>query len=397
MIITFVSNYINHHQIPFCDAMYRAPGSEFHFIQTQPMAQERVQMGWSADLKKTPYVSLLYEDEAGCRELIRSSDIVLLGWSGREDLDRMRLQTGRPTLRISERIYREGQWKAISPRGLAAKYREHFRYRRQPVYLLCSGAYVASDFHLIHCYPGKMFRWGYFPETLHYDENQFRELKSHSGTVDIAWAGRMITLKHPEYAIRLAQTLKSAELDFRLHMVGDGEMLNTLQQMARDEKVTDVVQFYGAMEPEKVRRIMEQAHIFLFTSNYLEGWGAVVNEAMNSGCAVVASEEAGAVPFLIRNEENGLTYHDGSYQEFESQALYLARHPIERDRMGKKAYETITTLWNAEHAADELLRFCRGILQDGSAVPAQEGPLSRAEVIPPPKAVRTMQEDNHLH
>ena len=85
MIITFVSNYINHHQIPFCDAMYRAPGSEFHFIQTQPMAQERVQMGWSADLKKTPYVSLLYEDEAGCRELIRSSDIVLLGWSGRED------------------------------------------------------------------------------------------------------------------------------------------------------------------------------------------------------------------------------------------------------------------------------------------------------------------------
>ena len=86
-----------------------------------------------------------------------------------------------------------------------------------------------------------------------------------------------------------------------------------------------------------------------------------------------------------------------SYQEFESQALYLARHPIERDRMGKKAYETITTLWNAEHAADELLRFCRGILQDGNAIPAQEGPLSRAEVIPPPKAVRTMQEDNHLH
>ena len=174
-------------------------------------------------------------------------------------------------------------------------------------------------------------------------------------------------------------------------------MLNTLQQMARDEKVTDVVQFYGAMEPEKVRRVMEQAHIFLFTSNYLEGWGAVVNEAMNSGCAVVASGEAGAVPFLIRDGENGLVYHDGSYGEFEAKAVYLAGHPLERDRIGRKAYDTITMLWNAEHAADELLRFCRGILEDKDAVPAEEGPLSRAEVIAPPKAVRTMQEDNHLH
>ena len=96
------------------------------------------------------------------------------------------------------------------------------------------------------------------------------------------------------------------------------------------------------MEPDRVRQVMERAHIFLFTSNYLEGWGAVVNEAMNSGCALVASTEAGSVPFLIRNGINGLTYANGSYSEFEAQALYLVRHPLERSRMGQKAYETIT-------------------------------------------------------
>ena len=46
---------------------------------------------------------------------------------------------------------------------------------------------------------------------------------------------------------------------------------------------------------------MEKSHIHLFTSNHLEGWGAVVNEAMNSGCAVVANREAGAVPYLIEH------------------------------------------------------------------------------------------------
>ena len=118
MVITFVSNYINHHQIPFCRAMFEELGARFHFIQTQPMTQERIRMGWSVDVTEIPYVSLLYEDEAYCRSLIAESDVVLLGWSGRADLDKLRLQSGKPTIRISERIYREGQWKAISPRGL---------------------------------------------------------------------------------------------------------------------------------------------------------------------------------------------------------------------------------------------------------------------------------------
>ncbi len=45
----------------------------------------------------------------------------------------------------------------------------------------------------------------------------------------------------------------------------------------------------GAMSPDKVRAYMERADVFLFTSDFNEGWGAVLNESMNSGCAVVAS------------------------------------------------------------------------------------------------------------
>ena len=52
-----------------------------------------------------------------------------------------------------------------------AAVQEHIRYRKQNVYLLCAGAYTASDFHMIGAYPGKMFRWGYFPETRIYSRN----------------------------------------------------------------------------------------------------------------------------------------------------------------------------------------------------------------------------------
>ena len=67
------------------------------------------------------------------------------------------------------------------------------------------------------------------------------------------------------------------------------------------------------MSPEKVRSVMEKSHIFVFTSSHLEGWGAVVNEAMNSGCAVVANVQAGAVPYLIEQGVNGIAYPRGSY------------------------------------------------------------------------------------
>ena len=37
MTITFISNYINHHQIPFSNACYTLLGEGYHFVQTQPM------------------------------------------------------------------------------------------------------------------------------------------------------------------------------------------------------------------------------------------------------------------------------------------------------------------------------------------------------------------------
>ena len=49
MKVTFVSNYINHHQIPLSDILYQKWGDDYRFIQTQPMEEERVRLGWNAD------------------------------------------------------------------------------------------------------------------------------------------------------------------------------------------------------------------------------------------------------------------------------------------------------------------------------------------------------------
>ncbi len=394
MTITFISNYINHHQIPFSNACYEKLGEDFCFIQTEAMEQERIDMGWHTDGTSLPYVTCLYEEEEKCCRLIAQSDILIAGWTSREDLVGERLKAGRPVIRISERLYREGQWKAISPRGLLRKYKDHTRYRKGKAYLLCAGAYVPSDFHIIRAYPDKMFRWGYFPETIRYTQEQWEKLKPEADTLHIVWAARFIPLKHPEYMVRLAALLKQRTdlwtgeqggfRNFCIHMAGSGEMEKEIKDQARKEGVWEQMRFYGYLSPEEVRKVMEGCHIHIFTSNYLEGWGAVVNEAMNSGCAEVANVEAGAVPYLIHHGKNGLIYPKGDFNKMAEAVIYLASHQEERKRMGRAAYETITELWNGEHAACELIRFAEEILK-GEPTPAGEGPLSIAPVISPRK------------
>lgn len=395
MVITFVSNYINHHQLPFCRAMSSfGEEAEFYFVQVMPMEEKRKSMGWAVDEGSIPYLVLYYEEPERAKKLILESDVVLFGWTeGRiSDLEQERLSSGKLAFRVSERIYREGRWKFISPRGLAAKYKEHIRYRNKPVYLLCTGAYVASDFSLIKSYPGKMLKWGYFPDA----SSDIAEKSYDAEPVNICWAGRLIELKHPEYAVRLAGRLKSLGIDCSMKIVGDGPLKQKLEEMVKDMGLEDTVELTGGKRPDEVLQYMAEAQVFLFTSNYLEGWGAVVNEAMQKGCALVASSEAGAVPFLIENGRNGRIYENGDYDNFEKAALSLVRDRKSIKVMGQRAAETINETWNADVAARELVRFCREYVAGETPTPAEKGPMSRAEVIKAPGMRRTLEEKNHL-
>lgn len=407
MTVTFVSNYINHHQIPFSNEMYARLGEGYRFIQTEPMEAERVSMGWSVDGEKIPYLMLFYERQAECERLILESDIVIFGGTEREDILEPRLREGRPVIRYSERLYREGQWKAVSPRGLIKKYHDHTRYRKRSVYLLCSGAYVASDFHIVRAYPGKMLKWGYFPEKKVFETQKLpnAEGRTEDKTVHILWAGRFLELKHPEYAVYAAERLKqkSEELrkqnkkniknkfNFAVHIIGGGEMRDEIKRMICEKGLSDVVTLEGFCKPEEVRAKMEQSQIFLFTSNHLEGWGAVLNESMNSGCAVVADSAVGAAPFLIQHGVNGLVYREGDLEGFLKLVEELVFDEGLRRKLGENAYRTIAEKWNAPHAADCLLRLCGDILQNERAADRAriryeaDGPCSPAEIIPPRK------------
>ncbi|MDD4509913.1 MAG: glycosyltransferase family 4 protein, partial [Oscillospiraceae bacterium] len=131
------------------------------------------------------------------------------------------------------------------------------------------------------------------------------------------------------------------------------------------------------MPPADVRKYMDTSDIFLFTSNRKEGWGAVVNEAMSSGCAIVASSETGSVPFLIKDGYNGFVYYRNNQKELYEKVEKLVFNSSLRETMGENAYLTMKNMWSPENAANRLIKLCEGLLQGAPPV-FEDGPCSEA-------------------
>ena len=374
MRIVFVSNYINHHQIPLSEELSRLTDGEYTFVQTEPMEEERVKMGWDAGAVNKAYVKLYYEDKAACDELLMSSDCVIFGGCEDESVIKPRLDAGKFTIRYSESIYKSGRWKFVSPRGLRRKYQDHVKYRKGPVYLLCAGAHVAGDFKLIHAYPGKMLKFGYFPKFKEYED--VHELRRNNDRLNILWAGRFVDFKNPQRMILLCSKLKAAGIDAAVTIVGNGALYEECALMAEALGVKEMISFAGVKTPEEVREYMRRADVFVSTSDRGEGWGAVINEAMNSGCVTVGTYEMGAAPYMIKDGENGFLYKVRDVDSLCRLIAGVSRDSEKRFRMGEKAYETMRDVWNPTVAAKRLYEFICDSNHDMDRY--EEGPLSRA-------------------
>lgn len=382
MRITFISNYISHHQTPFCEALRDYIDGEFIFVSTEPVENERLDLGWK-NTEKCPYELRIWESEeerSHAEKVINDSDVVIIG-SAPDSLIVNRLKQGKLTFKYAERFYKTGTPLKRLPRDIAAAWLHHGRFQKYPLYMLCASAYTAGDAARFGNYKNRCYKWGYFPETIYYDEDELFRKKNHE-VPEILWAGRFLGLKHPDDAIRVAERLKRDGYSFKLNFIGTGSMENQIHQMILDEKLEDWVQMLGVMKPDDVREHMERANIYLFTSDRNEGWGAVLNESMNSGCAVVASHAIGSVPFLVKDNENGLIYESGNLDMLYEKVKYLLECPEEQTRLGKAAYHTMVETWNAETAAKRLIKLSERLLQ-GEKYPDlfSEGPCSTAKIL----------------
>jgi len=384
MKVTFYSNFLTHHQVPFCVEMKKLLGNDFKFVSTVKIFQWRLDLGFKDLDQEYDFVVRAYENDeeyAKAKKLADESDIVIIG-STTDDLIEDRLKADKITFRYRSRIllFTDGFWKTIlNKEKWHLLYQRHLKYRNNKnLYMLCANAYGANDFGALGLYKNKMYKWGYFLETNHYDIDKLIEEKEKNEKMEIVWVARFIGWKHPEIAIFLAKNLKEQNYNFKLKMLGAGYLEEEMKKRVKEFKLEDVVEIVGQVPSDKVKDYYEKANIFIGTSDSNEGWGAVVNEAMNAGCAVIANKKMGSVPFLIKDKENGIIYR--SYQELEDDVKLVIDNEELRKKLSKNAYEFITEKWTAKIGAENLVKLFESIINNNE-IEIKEGPASKANNI----------------
>ena len=376
MKIAFVSSFLNHHQLLLCQAFNKSC-DEFCYLATEQISEERRSLGYEDLNTKYDFVVRTYDEdfsESKLRKILIESDVVIFGACPDSYIE-MRLKENRLSFIYSERFFKKGVWRRFIPSVRKKLHKRILQHKGKNLYVLCASGFLPYDLKLCSFDTSKCLRWGYFPQVS--DRTEYQERTSPK--LRLLWAGRMLPLKRAQDVVKAAAYLKKHNVDFTLDFIGEGNCEAEIRALVKHKGLEQSVRFLGSMSPDKVKENMASSDVFLMTSNFREGWGAVVNEAMSEGCAVLVSSAVGSASFLVQDGKNGMIYKYGSQRDMNKKLLALAMDKKLRDSLGKEAFLSIRGEYSAEVAVERLVAFVES--GNKKEMIFNQGPVSAAPVI----------------
>jgi glycosyltransferase involved in cell wall biosynthesis len=133
------------------------------------------------------------------------------------------------------------------------------------------------------------------------------------------FVGRLVKIKNIEFLIKAFS--KSRQEKDILIIVGDGEEYESLKHIINELNLKDSCILTGRFDGDELIAWYNVAQNFILPS-ILERYGAVVNEALLSGCKVLCSEIAGASNLI--NGKNGFVFNPADTNQLSEQIKVLS-------------------------------------------------------------------------
>ena len=194
----------------------------------------------------------------------------------------------------------------------------------------------------------------------------------------VLWVGRMLSWKRVDTLIYALENLQKQGFNAFLTLVGDGPCRKKLEYLAKRILNPSSYIFIDPIDVQKISKLMSENDIYVLPSSAYEGWGAVINEAMSSGCAIVASKTAGAAAAMIKNNFNGLLFESGNLRELSFKLRLLIDDKNFGYKLIKEAKHTIENDWSANCAANRFICVANSLLSDKLPPIYKNGPMSKA-------------------
>ncbi len=149
-------------------------------------------------------------------------------------------------------------------------------------------------------------------------------------------------------------------IEFKLKLIGSGDLLEDFKKIAQDLKISDKTIFLGKVNKEELIKNYQEAKVLVLPSiNNNEAFGIVLIEAMACGTPVIASNLPG-VRSVFENNKSGLLIEPGNINDLKNK-LEIILNEDKSNEMGKNAYQLIREKYSDEVVREKIINLIKTV------------------------------------
>jgi len=158
--------------------------------------------------------------------------------------------------------------------------------------------------------------------------------------------GRLTPAKGQHLLLEAMARLRERGEQVQLVLVGDGPDRVSLQALAQQLQLEEIVTFCGALNQDEVKAAYQRCDAFVLPS-FAEGIPVVLMEAMAFGLPCVSTRIAG-IPELITDGENGFLTSPSDIEDLVARLHLLIDDPGLRARLGASGRARVCDAYNLD-------------------------------------------------
>lgn len=193
-----------------------------------------------------------------------------------------------------------------------------------------------------------------------FNSSGYLDIKSSGPAGAIISVSNLVKSKGIAFNIQAVAALRHKYPHIRYTVVGGGQEAASLQQLARDLHVQELVEFTGQVSNKNVPGFLAKAQVFSLPSS-MEGFGIAYLEAMAAGLPVIGCRGEG-IADVVRSGETGLLIEPNNLDALVTAMDQMLADPDWTRRMGLRARNLALNKLSWQANADKTINLFKELI-----------------------------------
>ncbi len=165
---------------------------------------------------------------------------------------------------------------------------------------------------------------------------------SNGKTLRVGFLSYFVEMKGINYLLPAINKLKNSNINFVLHIAGDGPLKNKMVAFVKENSLQELVIFHGLIKNEIKDRFFRNLDLFILPSVSkgieTDGLPVVLMEAVNYGLPIISTNLSG-IPEICIDEYNGYLIEQKSVEEIVNAITKFYKNPYKWEEFSNNSLE----------------------------------------------------------